>query len=85
MAGFEQLSIPVPGEVRLAFGRMPIPEAIARAAQTGSVTLDGDCPTCIRAIRTLRTTGDWPMGPAHRAKDGCLSGKHPHCTCDTCF
>lgn len=23
--------------------------------------------------------------PAHKASDNCKSGKHNHCTCDTCF
>lgn len=23
--------------------------------------------------------------PYHDASDHCKSGKHPHCTCDTCF
>lgn len=25
------------------------------------------------------------FGPRHVASVYCLSGKHPHCTCDTCF
>ncbi len=23
--------------------------------------------------------------PSHKASNRCESGKHPHCTCDTCF
>jgi hypothetical protein len=26
-----------------------------------------------------------PMMPYHEASDRCESGKHNHCTCDTCF
>ena len=33
-----------------------------------------DCPLCLDA---------WPV--RHDASDRCESGKHPHCTCDTCF
>ena len=29
--------------------------------------------------------GDDPMMPSHMASARCESGKHPHCTCDTCF
>ena len=25
------------------------------------------------------------FAPPHDASDGCESGKHDHCTCDTCF
>lgn len=24
-------------------------------------------------------------GPSHEASPRCKSGRHPHCTCDTCF
>ena len=36
----------------------------------------GECPSCDR---------DGPVGPSHDASPYCQSGKHPHCTCDTCF
>ena len=26
-----------------------------------------------------------PFAPRHKAMITCRSGKHPHCTCDTCF
>lgn len=29
--------------------------------------------------------GDDPNMPYHDASPRCESGKHPHCTCDTCF
>lgn len=25
------------------------------------------------------------FAPRHKPSDRCQSGKHPHCTCDTCF
>lgn len=25
------------------------------------------------------------FAPRHKASDHCRSGKHPHCSCDTCF
>lgn len=25
------------------------------------------------------------FAPRHKAKEWCKSGKHPHCTCDSCF
>lgn len=36
------------------------------------------CPFCEQHC-------DDPMMPYHDASDRCESGKHPHCTCDTCF
>lgn len=38
----------------------------------------GECPTC-DALRNDR------MMPSHTAREGCESGKRPHCTCDVCF
>ena len=29
--------------------------------------------------------GDDPMMPSHDASPRCESGRHPHCTCDTCY
>jgi hypothetical protein len=79
-----QLSIPVPGEARYAFhGTEPVTDAIARLIRDGH--LDPDCSSCVRAMAHMRVRGDLPMGPSHRASQGCLSGKHAHCTCDTCF
>lgn len=40
----------------------------------------GECPYCDRE-RANNTT----FHPAHDASDRCESGKHPHCSCDTCF
>jgi hypothetical protein len=36
----------------------------------------GECPSCDR---------DGQQGPSHDPSPHCESGKHPHCTCDTCF
>lgn len=36
-----------------------------------------DCPQCL--------SGSVFGGPSHEASQRCRSGRHPHCTCDTCF
>lgn len=41
---------------------------------------EGECAYCDRE----RTAGN-NFFPSHDASDRCESGKHPHCTCDTCF
>lgn len=40
----------------------------------------GECPSCDRE----REAGN-SFHPSHDASERCESGKHPHCTCDTCF
>jgi hypothetical protein len=40
----------------------------------------GDCSYCDRE----REQGN-SFHPAHDASPRCESGKHAHCTCDTCF
>lgn len=42
------------------------------------LSLIANCPFCAQH-------GADPMMPYHDASDRCESGKHPHCTCDTCF
>jgi hypothetical protein len=37
------------------------------------------CPTCDRDPEGRA------LMPPHDASDRCESGKHPHCSCDTCF
>lgn len=32
-----------------------------------------------------RIKADGGFGPSHDASPGCESGKHEHCSCDTCF
>lgn len=44
-----------------------------------TVFLDG-CVTCDED----RAKGSW-FFPAHYASSRCQSGRHPHCTCDTCW
>jgi hypothetical protein len=35
-----------------------------------------DCPECVA----------WKgVGPSHVASTNCRSGRHPHCSCDTCY
>ena len=50
----------------------------------------GECRTCDEerereeAVQaTGRTT--FPFHPSHDASHRCESGKHNHCSCDTCF
>lgn len=38
----------------------------------------GECAHCDKH-------GDESMMPSHDASKDCESGKHPHCTCDTCY
>jgi len=38
----------------------------------------GECAYCDK-------WGDELVMPHHTASERCESGKHPHCTCDTCF
>jgi hypothetical protein len=40
----------------------------------------GECPYCDRE----REQGV-SFHPSHDASESCKSGKHPHCTCDSCF
>jgi hypothetical protein len=56
--------------------------ALARAAALPSQSRyrrpPGECSFCDKYR-------DDPMMPPHTASDRCESGKHSHCTCDTCF
>lgn len=61
----------------------PIEDQIARRIEAGSL-IEG-CGRCERTIEEARKTGRWPIAPSHNASSRCESGKHPHCTCDTCF
>lgn len=40
----------------------------------------GQCAYC---DREREDGNDWH--PSHDASQNCQSGKHPHCSCDTCF
>lgn len=39
----------------------------------------------IEGCAFCRQHGGFQMMPWHDASSRCESGKHPHCTCDTCF
>lgn len=63
-------------------------EKIAQMEADGN--LDPHCPTC-QAIFYPHYREKWlpgdlgPFAPPHKPSERCRSGKHPHCTCDTCF
>lgn len=59
-------------------------EAIRRMEASGD--LDPKCRFCREEIyaRTDRMPYD-VFCPPHKAQDHCESGKHAHCTCDSCF
>lgn len=44
----------------------------------------GECAYCEKE-RAKQKDGAIPFFPPHDASSGCESGKHNHCTCDTCF
>jgi len=43
--------------------------------------LDPKCDSCRWAYEGKES----PFQPSHKANSACESGKHPHCSCDTCF
>jgi hypothetical protein len=48
----------------------------------------GECSYCDRERERAIAAGRHPEAtfmPAHDALSSCQSGKHSHCTCDTCF
>ena len=50
--------------------------------------LSPDCKTCMEIFYPQILKGVKPytiFAPRHKASSHCQSGKHPHCTCDTCF
>lgn len=57
-------------------------QMIARWERMGA--LDPDCPGCREWYISARMPSE-VFAPGHRASQRCQSGKHPHCTCDTCF
>ena len=50
--------------------------------------IDPNCKTCQNvfypALRKGIEIGSI-FAPRHKPMKSCRSGKHPHCTCDTCF
>jgi hypothetical protein len=47
--------------------------------------LSPNCNRCAPVYEAIRNGTNLPSGPSHKASEWCKSGKHPHCTCDTCF
>jgi len=50
--------------------------------------LSPECATCNEHFYPAIKRGQKiceVFAPSHKASDKCESGKHPHCTCDTCF
>lgn len=45
--------------------------------------LDPNCPSCKEFYTAAKPTS--VFAPNHKPSDRCESGKHPHCSCDTCF
>jgi len=50
--------------------------------------LDPNCKTCVEVFYAQLLAGknfSDIFAPRHKASDKCKSGKHTHCSCDTCF
>jgi hypothetical protein len=47
--------------------------------------LEPGCPGCESSFAAVRTGDELPFMPHHKPSSMCESGKHPHCSCDTCF
>ena len=61
-------------------------EAIERLEQSGD--LDPTCNMCKKIFYQKIQNGvqfGYVFAPRHKPSKRCESGKHPHCTCDTCF
>ncbi len=44
------------------------------------------CKTCKKIFYPEYEKGNFTVfAPRHKPSPRCRSGKHPHCTCDTCF
>lgn len=63
-----------------------VQEYIIRLQNGGYI--DPECKTCQHVFyppllggKTLQNI----FAPRHKPSSRCESGKHPHCTCDTCF
>lgn len=54
-------------------------ETIARLEASGDLV--PGCPGCADHYRA----GGHAFAPRHKASETCRSGKHSHCSCDTCF
>lgn len=59
-------------------------ERIARLEREGR--LDPNCRGCAEHYRHYHAgKTEPPFAPPHKASETCRSGKHNHCTCDSCF
>ena len=50
--------------------------------------IDPECKMCEEVYYPKLASGQLIsdiFAPRHKPSDRCQSGKHPHCTCDTCF
>lgn len=55
-------------------------DALAGPTSRRHKALPGDCSYCDR-----ERAGNVSFHPPHDASSSCGSGKHNHCSCDTCF
>ena len=58
-------------------------EQVARWEAEGR--LDRSCAFCQREWYASPKMPEDVFAPGHKPSPRCESGKHPHCTCDTCF
>ena len=61
-------------------------EKLLKLEEEGEI--DRFCKTCQEIFIPQLKEGNniWSIfAPRHKASSRCQSGKHPHCTCDTCF
>lgn len=59
-------------------------QTIARLEKSGD--LDPNCAMCRdHFYPSFRAGKGFPFAPSHKASSMCLSGRRPHCSCDTCF
>ena len=54
-------------------------------AERRTMLAPGECSYCDRERTRNTADGYGPFMPPHDASPNCESGKHNHCTCDTCF
>lgn len=58
--------------------------AAVLAAMERQGAIDPNCKECQEAFYKS-STPESAFYPRHTAMVSCQSGRHPHCTCDTCF
>lgn len=65
---------------------VPVQVLITQFEKEGE--LSPSCRTCVEYFYPLLLAGQKfsnIFAPRHKASNRCESGKHSHCTCDTCF